>query len=316
MHNNLSRIFVTGASGFIGSYLHKIISQSGYDVICIYNVHAINNSTPSIKCNLQHESLYDQFIKFKPDTIIHCAGLNPSALIKQDDSMFYQFNRDATLNLANQFLKYCESNQNKNKKKFLNLSTYEIYGNIKDLNGFNESSSTNPLNAYADSKAQAVNEIEQLVSNSVDFINVICTNNYGPGQSNDKLIPVVFNKLIKNQKIIIKGDGSSQRTWTFVKDTCEGIIQALKNGKHKRYHLSANNQISVIGVIKAIHDILKSQNFVATDSARLTWHEANNNPIFKIDSSWSEKELNWTAKTPFSMGLKHTLEYLKKQRDE
>jgi|GEM_PF-2504493 len=312
MDSNDTKVLITGASGFIGKCLYKILLHSGYNVMCTYHTHPIHgHAIHSIKSDLLNESLYDELTKFKPDTIIHCAGLNPSVLLSQDAKLFYQFNCDATVNLAKDFLKYSYSSEGSQPKKFLNLSTYEIYGNIKDLTGFNELSCTNPLNAYADSKSQAVIKIEQLDSKNVNFINIICTNNYGPGQSSDKLIPNVFDKLIRNHEIIISGDGSSQRTWTYIYDTCLGIMKILENGTHKRYHLSSQSHISVIGVIKTIHEILKSQNLITTSSARLKWQKADENPVFKIDSSWSEKQLNWNAKTSFIKGLEQTIDYLK-----
>lgn len=317
MVNNLTNVLLIGASGFIGQNLKRYLFSDNFNITLTYNNSILHdNCFTVIQKDLTSNSFYKDFVNLNPDIVINCAGLNPTILKAQDEQLFYKFNRDITVNLAYDFLKYSESTKSHTSKKFLNLSTYEIYGNINSLKGFKESSKTNPLNAYADSKAQAVNEIEKIESKNVFFTNIICTNNYGPGQSNDKLIPVVFNKLIKNQKIIIKGDGSSQRTWTFVKDTCEGIIQALKNGNHKRFHLSSNNHVSVIGVIKSIHNILKSQELISTDSARLIWHEASDNPVFRIDSSWSEKVLNWNANTSFLNGLEQTIQHLRAQPNE
>jgi len=310
-------VLILGASGFIGQRLKYKLSSENYNLALTYN----NSKLDAPRCvviqkDLSSDSMINEFLKIKPDIVINCTGLNPSVLQPKDDHLFYQFNRNATTNLAHDFLMYSNSIENHEPKKFINLSTYEIYGNIKDISGFNELSGTNPLNAYADSKAQAIKEIEELCKEKLRFINVICTNNFGPGQSNDKLIPIVYNKLINNQKIIINGDGSSQRTWTYVDDTCKGIIQILKHGNHSRYHLSSHNHVSVIGVIKSIHTLLKSKQIISTDSAQLDWQEADCNPVFKIDSSWSEKQLNWNAKTSFIEGLDRTIEYLRTQRNE
>lgn len=312
-----TNVLLIGASGFIGQNLKTYLLSYNFNVALTYNNSILNdNRCTVIQKDLTSDSLYNEFVNLNPDIVIHCAGLNPLALEFQDAQAFYQFNHDITVNLAIDFLKYCKTNKYLTPKKFINLSTYEIYGNVTGSQKITEISKVNPLNAYADSKAQAVNKIEELDGKNVDFINIICTNNYGPGQSIDKLIPNVFNKLINNQEIIIKGNGLSQRTWTFVNDTCEGIIKAMKYGNNKRYHLSSQNHISVIEVVNTIHEILKSQNLISTDYARIIWQESKINPVFKIESSWSEKQLNWKAKTSFKSGLEQTIEYLTTKLNE
>lgn len=311
MENKKTRVLITGASGFIGHCLKSLLSANDYEIILAYNTNKLNSGHYEvIQKNLLEESLYDEFIKFNPEVVIHCAGLNPSVLMHKSDDLFYLFNRDVTLNIAHDFLKFCKISNNHITRKFINLSTYEIYGNINELKGFDEFSDTNPMNAYADSKAQAVKEIESMDEEQIKFVNIICTNNFGPQQSRDKLIPAVFEKLIHDQEITIHGDGTSQRTWTFVKDTCDGILKVVDLGLHKRYHISSDDHISVIGIINSLHSLLKSKNIIKTSSAKLNWCKAGSNPIFKINSKWSQEQLKWKAKTPFLKGLEQTTEHL------
>ena len=309
------KVLVTGASGFIGSHLTQLLLKSGFVVhgVCYsQKIHIEHPQLTVTKKDLSRDSLGAELRAFRPDCLVHTAAINPSVKQLSLNPDFNQFNHEVTLDLVAQYLDYVTSiGQSKvsNLHKLINLSTYEIYGEASDL-GHDENAKMNPLTEYAASKAITHDALESMSCSYAQLINVVCSNNYGPSQSKEKLIPAVFERLVKNQSINLYGDGSSQRTWTYVMDTCLGILEVLLRGRRNRYHLCSDEDVTVKNMVYKIHQILKDKQIIQTPKPKIQWHPSDLNPAFKMSDILSKNDLKWRAKTGLNEGLALTIDHL------
>ena len=312
----MKKVLITGASGFIGSHLCQMLINQGYTVAAMVHQKSMRLKHPRLKVfksDLSQSGIIDVLSSFKPTYLIHTAAINPSVLAGKNHLDFNHFNHQVTMKLANQFVEFNDQSYNSSvhlPRKFINLSTYEIYGESIDPLGHDEQAGLNPLTDYASSKAKTHHQIEQMNLDYVDFINVVCSNNYGPWQSSEKLIPAVFNRLIQDKAIDLYGDGTSKRTWTFVTDTCSGILQVMLNGNKKRYHLSSNEEASVESMVVKVHQIMRDKNIIQTHEPKIDWYPADLNPSFKMNDRASKDDLKWRAETALQNGLSITIDYL------
>lgn len=312
----MKKVLITGASGFIGNHLTQRILAMGYQVIALYNQRPIGFKHPNlipVQLDFISSSLSKVIKIYCPDALIHTAACNPSVLISGEQQAFAEINESATLQLAESFIEVSEKGVLNVPTKFINLSTYEIYGNCENPNIITEKSPLNPCSAYAESKAKTHLALEAIQSKSVDFINVVCSNNYGPGQRDDKLIPAILKQMISNQPIDIYGDGSSCRIWTYVSDTCQAVEIILANCNQKRYHVCSDQDATVIEMVRMIHKLLYQKKLIKSDHVDINWHPSNTNPTFRISNTWTQQQLNWTANTDLQTGIIHTIDELSRK---
>lgn len=307
------KVLITGASGFIGSQLTQQLLAKGLSVIGLYNNQPMRQQHPrliAVQKNLSQQGIEAELKQHQPDCLIHAAAINPSVKLDQEQVDFHQFNHQVTMAMVAQFLSFAKSHPSKAKKKLINLSTYEIYGHCDDPAGFDMGASLKPMTAYASSKAKTHQAIEQLESSAVQFINVVCSNNYGPWQSSEKLIPAVVQAFINQQPIELYGDGSSTRTWTHVHDTCEGLVKIAMHGNQRKYHLCSDDDATVEEVVLNIHRLLLSKNAIQTQQPLIKYHPADFNPIFKINNQHSTNDLKWQPSIYLDVGLSTTLDHM------
>lgn len=191
-------------------------------------------------------------------------------------------------------------------KKLIQISTDEVFGSLKQGSA-NEQYCLNPSSPYSSSKASA-----ELIGNSyhitydLDIIITRCTNNFGPRQFPEKLIPKVILLAGQNKKIPIYGNGTNIRDWIFVDDHCEAIQNILLNGKSgESYNISAENEIDNVTIVKKILSLMdKSEDLIEFVEDR-PGHDFR----YSLDSSKIRTELKWAQKTNFEEGLKKTVNW-------
>ena len=304
------KILVTGGLGFIGSnFILKLLKEhNNFQVI---NIDAeLTGSNPKNLIEAQNHKNYE-FVKgnitnkkFMEEQIANCdAAINFAAETFVDRS----------INDANPFL---VSNIRgaytildiitKQKKRMIQISTDEVFGSL--INGTaTEQSKLNPSSPYAATKAAAellVNSYS--VTYDSDVIITRCTNNYGPHQFAEKLIPKTIILANQNRKIPIYGKGTNIRDWIYVDEHCDAVLMVLLNGKAgESYNISANNEIDNLTVVRKILEIMsKSEDLIEFVEDR-PGHDFR----YSMDSKKISNELGWKTKSSFDEGLRKTVQW-------
>ena len=309
-------ILVTGGAGFIGSnFIQELLSSSDdYNVINLDKLtYAGNlNNLKSIESSSKYTfiqgdiSNYSTVESIFSDNKIFCvvnfAAESHVDRSIQDSSSFIQTNIFGTHNLLTISKKY-------DIEKYIQISTDEVYGSI-DQESFTELSDYKPNSPYAASKASSDLLCRSFYKTfNLPVIITRCSNNYGPYQFPEKLIPLVINNAINEINIPVYGDGLNVRDWIHVKDHCLGIIRVMEAGNPGEvYNFGGGSEETNIEIIKTILDILgKSHKLVEYVKDRL-----GHDKRYSIDFSKAKKELNWMPKIEFEEGIATTVQwYLK-----
>ena len=301
------KLLVTGGLGFIGSnFILKILNE--YKDFSIINVDA--ELFGSNQKNLQHiESLPNyQYVKgnitnrnlmakliAQCDTVVNFAAESFVDRSISDPNPFLISNIRGTFTLL-EIIKA-------EKKRFVQISTDEVYGSLKDKSA-DEFSRFNPSSPYAATKAAAEHLVNSYVlTYDCDCVITRCTNNYGPRQFPEKLIPKTILLAKQNKKIPVYGNGKNIRDWLFVDDHCDAIFQVIMNGKMgESYNISGGNELDNLTIIKKIlSNIGKSSDLIEFVEDR-PGHDLR----YSLDSSKIRKELGWLPKTNFEDGIAKT----------
>ena len=304
------KLLVTGGLGFIGSnFIQKILNQhSDYEII---NVDAeLNGSNPKNLSQIQDHKNYE-YVKgnITNKKLMEKLIENCDAVVNFAAESFV----DRSINDANPFL---VSNIRgaftildiitKQKKRMIQISTDEVFGSLATGTA-DEYSKFNPSSPYAATKAAAELLINSYsVTFSSDVIITRCTNNYGPRQFPEKLIPKTIILANHNKKIPIYGSGTNIRDWIYVDDHCDAVLLALLKGKTgESYNISANNEIDNITIVKQILEMMnKSEDLIEFVEDR-PGHDFR----YSMDSTKISNELGWKTKSNFKDGLEKTIQW-------
>ena len=310
------RLLVTGGLGFIGSnFILNTIKKN--DKISITNVDAeLLGSNHNNLLELKKSSNYN-FVKGNITNKILMEKLigNADAVINFAAETFV----DRSILDANQFL---VSNirgtytilevLRKQKKRFIHISTDEVYGSLENVSA-TEAYKFNPSNPYAATKASAELLVNAYVKTyDLDCVITRCTNNYGPRQFYEKLIPKTIFLANNNKRIPIYGEGKNIRDWIFVDDHCDAVFKVLLDGKQgQSYNISANNELDNISIVNEILEILDKP----SDLIEYVTDRPGHDLRYSLDSSKIQDSLNWKPQTSFDDGLKITIDWILNQSD-
>ena len=304
------KLLVTGGLGFIGSnFIRKLLTEnSDYEIINVdaelfgANQKNLSDIENSEKYHFEKGNITNR--KFIEEQITKC-----DAVINFAAESFV----DRSINDANPFL---VSNIRgaftildiitKQKKRMIQISTDEVFGSLATGTA-DEYSKFNPSSPYAATKAAAELLINSYsVTFSSDVIITRCTNNYGPRQFPEKLIPKTIILANHNKKIPIYGSGTNIRDWIYVDDHCDAVLLALLKGKTgESYNISANNEINNITIVKQILKMMdKSEDLIEFVEDR-PGHDFR----YSMDSTKISNELGWKTKSNFKDGLEKTIQW-------
>ena len=328
--SNKKNLLITGGAGFIGSHLviHLVKKYSNYRIINVdsltyasnlKNLAEIQNSQNYIfeKIDIRDKNAISQIlIKYEIDNIIHLAAESHVDNSINNPLEFAETNVMGTLNLLDSVRNYW--NNNFINKCFYHVSTDEVYGSLGMEGSFLESTPYNPRSPYSASKASSDHFVKAYHHTyKMPIIISNCSNNYGPHQFTEKLIPLMINNIVKNQSLPIYGDGKNIRDWLYVKDHVEAIDLIFHNGKKgETYNIGGNNELNNIDIIsKLILEVDKALSRPEGWSRKLISYVTDRKGHdfrYSIDSSKLKNELGWISKTTFDKGLQLTIEwYLK-----
>ena len=196
--------------------------------------------------------------------------------------------------------------------RFLHISTDEVYGTLGETGLFTESTPYAPNSPYSASKASSDFIVRSYFHTyGMPVLTTNCSNNYGPNQHKEKLIPTIIRKAITGAEIPIYGDGKNIRDWLYVKDHCEGIKLVLEAGKFgETYNIGGNNERENIYIAKAICallDDLRPKNTKHEAQIRFVTDRPGHDFRYAIDATKIEENLGWKADEDFESGIKKTV---------
>ena len=333
MDNKLT-ILVTGGAGFIGSALVRhIISNTTHKVVNIDKLTYSGNleSLESVKDNenyiFEHVDICESneleriFKNNKPDIVIHLAAESHVDRSIDGPLEFIQTNVLGTYFLLESSRTYYKSLKGRKKERFrfLHVSTDEVYGDLAGLSDFfTEDTPYDPSSPYSASKACSDHLVRAWYrSFGLPVLITNCSNNYGPFQFPEKLIPHVILSAINGKKIPIYGDGTQIRDWLYVQDHISALMDvALKGIIGETYNIGGNNEIQNIEVVKKICAILDKEipeklNDISSFSELITYVEdrPGHDVRYAIDSTKIKNNLGWSPKEHFESGIFKTVQW-------
>ncbi len=327
----MKNILITGGAGFIGSHVVKRFVNN-YPQYNIYNIDKLTyagnlNNLKEIenkenytffKIDINnHKEIFKLFNEKNITDVIHLAAESHVDRSIESSFEFAKTNVLGTLSLLEASKKSWDLSSKNNI--FYHISTDEVYGSLGLKGSFNEKTKYDPNSPYSASKAssdhfvRAYNKtfgIPILISN--------CSNNYGPFQHNEKLIPNIINSLIKGKKIPIYGDGKNIRDWLFVNDHCDAIELIFKKGIiGQTYNIGGGYEISNIDLAQLIIKIFDNIKLNPIGSSKklieFVDDRLGHDFRYSIDFSKIKNNLGWKPKTNFQEGILETINwYLKK----
>lgn len=324
---------VTGGAGFIGSNF-IVYMLNKYRNIRIINLDKLTyaGNLENLKCieaNSNYEFIQGDicdkvitqliFDNNDVDYIINFAAESHVDRSIKEPEIFYLTNVLGTVNLLNTAKKNWENNIiYNNQKKFVQISTDEVYGTLGNTGLFTESTPLDPHSPYSASKASA----DMIVKAYYDTYNIPinitrCSNNYGYYQFPEKLIPLIINNCINGNPIPVYGDGQNIRDWLFVEDHCTGIDKVINQGiVGQTYNIGGNNEKQNIEIVKIIitiiNDILcdnKGKAKLSEELIKYVEDRKGHDRRYAIDSSKIKSELNWKPETTFEQGIVKTVRW-------
>ena len=311
------KFLVTGGAGFIGSaVVRHLINNLRHEVVHIDKLtYAGNlNNLTDISHNPNYsfckgdicsrELVNNLFIEYEFDTVINFAAESHVDRSIMDSSPFLKSNILGTSNIL-------EHSMLHGIDKFIQISTDEVYGSIKKGH-FTEQSSLKPNSPYASSKASA-DMICRAFHATYDLPIIItrCTNNYGPYQFPEKLIPLIINNATKGVSIPLYGDGKNVRDWIYVDDHCSAIWTILKNGRiGQTYLVGADAERTNLQTICSICSLMDK---MMSESVKFIEDRAGHDLRYAIDGSKLRDELGWKPNYTFLGGMSETITYYKKK---
>ena len=327
-------ILITGGAGFIGSALIRyIISNTENTVINIDKLTYAGNldSLKSVETNVRYifkqvdicdsKQIRNIFDKYQPDLVMHLAAESHVDRSIDTPAEFIKTNIFGTYVLLEETRSYL-SNLGSNKKKkfrFHHISTDEVYGDLENEDKlFTETTSYAPSSPYSASKASS-DHLVRAWQRTYKLPTIItnCSNNYGPYQFPEKLIPTIILNSIEGKKIPVYGTGKQIRDWLFVDDHARALFDVALNGNiGETYNIGGHNELQNIEVVKIICSILdelspcKLKN-ISKYEELITFVDdrPGHDTRYAIDASKIEKDLGWTPNENFSSGIKKTVEW-------
>ena len=314
----MKKIIVTGGLGFIGSNLIDILIKKKFFVINLdkityssnfYNTKNFKNlkNYKFIKCDISNKKILNILNKYKPSCIFNLAAETHVDRSIDNPDNFIKSNIVGVYNLLECFKNFSK----RNKSKLVHISTDEVYGDV--LNGrSSEIYQYKPSSPYAASKAASDHLVSSYVRTyKINAVVTNCSNNYGPKQHPEKLIPKLIYNILSNKTLPIYGKGLNSREWIYVKDHCEALIKVYQKGKAGSfYNIGSNKNLNNLEVTKKLLNIAKNKiNIGKNVKINFVKDRPGHDVRYALNSNKIKKELNWKPKVNFSQGIKLTFDW-------
>ena len=329
------RILVTGGAGFIGSHLIKKLLEDSNNVvfnldklsyasnhefidgILKKNSHKFSKKYELLKINLENKSDTENALKYAcPDLIMHLAAESHVDRSIENPEIFINSNIIGTFNLLEATRKFWNqlSQSKKSIFRFQHISTDEVFGSLGNIGTFSEETPYDPRSPYSASKASSDHLVRSWhYTFGIPIILSNCSNNFGPWQFPEKLIPLSIYKALSNKPIQIYGDGENIRDWLFVDDHIDALVQIARKGRvGESYCVGGNGEKSNKEVVLEICEIMDNKFPLKAPHKNLIKYVSDrpgHDKRYSINPKKINSELSWFAKNNFRDGLQKTVDW-------
>jgi dTDP-glucose 4,6-dehydratase len=328
-------LLVTGGAGFIGSNFVLQALVRGVKVVNLDaltyagNLENLSSVMEDPKHVFVHGSILDGELVSKllethnPDAVVHFAAESHVDRSISGPAAFVETNVTGTLTLLQCALTYWRGLPDKSRDsfRFLHVSTDEVYGSLgPDDSAFTEETPYQPNSPYSASKAGSDHLVRAYFHTyGLPVVTTNCSNNYGPYQFPEKLIPLMIHNAITGKPLPVYGDGQNVRDWLYVEDHCEAILAVLASGRPgETYNVGGLNEqknIDVVNVLCSTLDELHPEGSPHNQLIRYVKDRPGHDRRYAIDCGKIQRELGWAPKESFATGLRKTIEwYLENSR--
>jgi dTDP-glucose 4,6-dehydratase len=330
------KVLVTGGAGFIGSNLVRYLLGEGQSVLNLDKLTYAGNlsSLKDVESNPNYrflnadicdsDSLQNAFESFQPDAVMHLAAESHVDRSIDGPADFIQTNVIGTFQMLQAALKHYRqlSDGKRGKFRFLHVSTDEVYGSLGASGLFHEETPYDPHSPYSASKASSDHLARAWFDTyGLPVLVTNCSNNYGPYQFPEKLIPVVILKCLRNEPIPVYGKGENIRDWLHVEDHCRALWRVVTQGSlGQTYNVGGNNEmrnIDLVSLLCEIMDRLQPRKGGASYKGQIHFvadrpgHDAR----YAIDASKIDRELGWRPEQSRGTGFEQTVRWYLENRD-
>jgi len=325
------KIIVTGGAGFIGSaVIRQYIQQTSYDIINLDsltyagNLESLSAVSDSPRYCFEHVDIRDinelvrVFSQHQPDGVMHLAAESHVDRSIDGPADFIQTNIVGTFNLLDVAKKYWDglTGEKKERFRFHHVSTDEVYGDLEDTGFFTEDTAYEPSSPYSASKASS-DHLVRAWYRTYGFPIVVtnCSNNYGPFQFPEKLIPLITLNALEGKPLPIYGKGDQIRDWLYVDDHAIALRLVLERGKiGETYNIGGHNEKTNLEVVKTICAILDElvPNADSVPYEKLITYvkdRPGHDMRYAIDANKIAQDLEWLPKETFESGIKKTIQW-------
>lgn len=320
-------ILITGGAGFIGSHVVRLFVKK-YPYYNIYNLDALTyagnlenlidveneENYHFIKADINDAELMNTlFQKYKFDGVIHLAAESHVDRSIKDPLTFVKTNIIGTINLLNAFKNLWKNNFE--NKRFYHISTDEVYGTLGESGLFTETTPYSPNSPYSASKASSDHFVRAYGETyKTPYVISNCSNNYGPNQFPEKLIPLFINNIINNKPLPVYGDGNYTRDWLYVVDHAKAIDLVFHKGENaETYNIGGFNEWKNIDLVKLLCKQMdqKLGRPIGASEELITFikDRPGHDLRYAIDANKINKELNWEPSVTFEQGLSITIDW-------
>jgi len=329
------KLMITGGCGFIGSAVCRMAAARGHQIINIdcltyaanpKNVEMIKGPNYVFEnIDIRNAQAVNNVIEqHKPDAIMHLAAESHVDRSIDGPADFIETNIIGTFNLLQAARNYWDKLDHKAKDafRFHHISTDEVYGDLDmDSAAFTEATAYDPSSPYSASKASSDHLVRAWGRTyGLPILITNCSNNYGPYQFPEKLIPVVILNALHKRDIPVYGTGNNVRDWLYVDDHADALLTVLKNGEIGRtYNIGGNNERSNLELVKTICELMDTHEDIEGSNHAALIHFVTDRPghdlRYAIDASRLRDELGWSPKIEWNEGFQKTINWYLENRE-
>jgi len=320
------KILVTGGAGFIGSAVIRQAIAAGHDVInldaltyaaCEANLESVTGDAKYsfVQADICDRSAVDAiFMQHRPDAVMHLAAESHVDRSIDGPDQFMQTNVMGTFHMLEASRAYWSKNDRPDHFRFHHISTDEVFGSLGETGMFVEDTPYDPRSPYSASKASSDHLVRAWHETyGLPVLITNCSNNYGPYQFPEKLIPVVILKASAGEDIPVYGKGENVRDWLYVEDHADALLNVLENGELGRtYNIGGENEAQNIDIVRTICSLLdkkRPQDTPYHEQIRFVNDRPGHDMRYAIDPSRIRKELGWRPSVTLEEGLDRTVDW-------